>query len=91
MEKTEILALLGQLPGYKWDGESDYVDEPISDPFGSGAECWRYTVMDEGDICVQKICDGKEMGKPKVGFLRQFLWNKLPLKNVCEIYSQQYN
>ena len=39
MEKTEILALLGQLPGYEWNRESDYVEEPISDPFGSGAEC----------------------------------------------------
>lgn len=91
MEKTEILALLGQLPGYEWNRESDYVEEPISDPFGSGTECWRYTVIDEGNICVQKMCDGQKMGKPKVGSLRQLLWNKLPLKNVCEIYSQQYN
>lgn len=91
MEKSDILALLGQLPGYEWNCESDYVKEPISDPFGSCAECWRYTIMDEGNICVQKMCDGQEMGKPKVGSLRQFLWNKLPLKNICEIYSQQYN
>lgn len=91
MEKGDILALLGQLPGYKWNCESDYVEEPISDPFGSGSECWRYTVIDEGNICVQKLCDGQEMGIPKVGSLRQLLWNKLPLKNVCEIYSQQYN
>ena len=91
MEKGDILALLGQLPGYKWNCESDYVEEPISDPFGSGSECWHYTVIDEGNICVQKLCDGQELGIPKVGSLRQLLWNKLPLKNVCEIYSQQYN
>ena len=90
MEKNDILVLLGQLPGYEWNCKSDYVEESISDPFGSSAECWRYTVMDEGNICVQKMCDGQEMGKPKVGSLRQLLWNKLPLKNVCNIYSRKY-
>lgn len=91
MEKSDILALLKQLPGHKWNHDNDYVEESISHPFGSGAECWRYTVVDEGNICVIKICAGQYLGEPQFGSLRQLLWNKLPLKNVCEIYSQQYN
>ena len=91
MEKSDILALLEQLPGHEWNHENDYVEESINNPFDSGVECWHYTVMDEGNICVQKMCDGQYLGEPQFGSLRQLLWNKLPLKNVCEIYSQQYN
>ena len=90
MDKTEILELLAELPGFERRPDSDFVEEAIINPFEASEECWRYTVTDEGGISVQKICAGQPVGEAMYGEFRQLLWNKLRLDKVCAAYLNQY-
>ena len=90
MDKAETLELLAELPGLERSPNSDFVVEPIIDPFGMSEECWRYAVTDVGVISVQKICAGQPVGEAVCGEFRQLLWNKLRLDKVCAVYLNQY-
>lgn len=86
MTNTEITIILEEVLRCKRSIEGDWIDEYINKPFGGGKDIWRYTV--DGDkIVVTNLTDNESV----CGSFKQFLWDRLRLDSVCDIYKQQYD
>lgn len=85
MTNDEMLTILEDVLQFKRSAEGDWIDEYINRPFGGSKDIWRYTV-DEDKIVVTNLADKESV----CGSFKQFLWDKLRLDSVCEIYKQQY-
>lgn len=86
MTSTEIMIILEEVLRCKKSQEGDWIDERINKPFGDSKDIWRYTV--DGDKVVATNLTDKES---ICGSFKQFLWDKLRLDSVCDIYKQQYD
>ena len=85
MTSSEIFPILEDVLRCKRSTEGDWIDECIYKPFGGSKDIWRYTV--DGDKIVASNLTNKESG---FGSFKQFLWNRLRLDSVCDVYKQQY-
>lgn len=86
MTSDEMMAILEDVLQFKKNAEGDWIDEYINGPFGGSKDIWRYTV--DGDkIVVTNLADKESVCGP----FRQFLWDRLRLDAVCDIYKQQYD
>lgn len=86
MTSTEIMIILEEVLRCKRSAEGDWIDEYINKPFGGSKDIWRYTV-DGNKIVVTNLTDHESV----CGSFKQFLWDRLRLDSVCNIYSQQYD
>ncbi len=85
MTSSEILPILEDMLRCKRSAEGDWIDECIYKPFGGSKDIWRYTVDED------KIIVTNQTNKESVfGSFKQFLWNRLRLDSVCDVYKQQY-
>lgn len=86
MISDEMMPILEDVLQCKRSAEGDWVDEYINKPFGGSKDIWRYTV--DGDkVVVTNLTDKESV----CGSFKQFLWDKLRLDSVCDIYKQQYD
>lgn len=86
MTNDEIMTILEDVLQFKRSAEGDWIDEYINKPFGGSKDIWRYTV-DEDKVVVTNLTDKESVR----GSFKQFLWDKLRLDSVCDIYKQQYD
>lgn len=86
MTSNEMMAILEDVLQFKRSAEDDWIDEYINKPFGGNKDIWRYTV--DGDkVVVTNLTNHESV----CGSFKQFLWNRLRLDSVCDIYRQQYD
>lgn len=86
MTNDEMMTILEDVLQFKRSAEGNWIDEYINKPFGGNKEIWRYTV-DGGKVVVTNLADKESV----CGSFKQFLWDKLRLDSVCEVYKQQYD
>ncbi len=86
MTSSEILTILEDVLRCQRSAEGNWIDEYIKKPFGGNKDIWRYTV--DGDKIVVTNLTNKESDS---GSFNKFLWNRLRLDLVCNIYKQQYD
>lgn len=87
MTNSDILTILEDVLRCKRSAEGDWIDEYINKPFGDNRDIWRYSV-DGNKITAANLTN--EKSDSVSGSLKQFLWDRLRLGSVCEIYKQQY-
>lgn len=86
MTNDEMMTILEDVLQFKRSAEGDWIDECINKPFGGNKDIWRYTV--DGDkVIVTNLTDHESV----CGSFKQFLWDRLRLDSVCNIYRQQYD
>ena len=85
MTSNEILTILEDVLRCKKSAQGDWIDEYIKKPFSGNKDIWRYTV-DRDKIVVTNLAN-KESG---FGSFKQFLWDRLRLDLVSDIYKKQY-
>ena len=86
MTSNEMMEILEDVLQFKRSAEGDWIDEYINKPFGGSKDIWRYTV--DGDkVVVTNLIDHESV----CGSFKQFLWDRLRLDSVCDIYRQQYD
>lgn len=86
MTNDEMMTILEDVLQFKRSAEDDWIDVYINKPFGGSKDIWRYTV-DEDKVVVTNLADQESV----CGSFKQFLWEKLRLDSVCDIYKQQYD
>ena len=89
LNRADTINLLRKITKDQSDN-SDYVEDPIVSPFGMNKERWRYTVLENGDISVQRFRGETKDGQSEIVSLRQFIWNRLNLDHVCKTYLAYY-
>lgn len=86
MTSNEMMAILEDVLQFKRSAEGNWIDEYINKPFGGNKDIWRYKV--DGDkVVVTNLTDHESVS----GSFKQFLWDRLRLDSVCNIYRQQYD
>lgn len=96
MNKQEIIEILKEvlvmgtdtLPIVQEGGE--FLDVLASDPFDDDEKYYRYHVIDEKKICVEKLEKGQVSGKCVNKTLWEIIWKNCKLERVCSIYGKQY-
>lgn len=86
MTNDEMMTILEDVLQFKRSAEDDWIDVYINKPFGGSKDIWRYTI-DEDKVVVTNLADQESV----CGSFKQFLWEKLRLDSVCDIYKQQYD
>ena len=89
INRADTINLLRKITKYE-ERNTDYVEDPIVSPFGMNKERWRYTVLENGDISVQRFRGKTEDGQSEIVSLRQFIWNRLNIDYICQIYERDY-
>lgn len=93
MNKEETIEILSGLLRYEAvkDDNNYYVDVPIEDLMDDDSICfYRYTVMEDGDIQVEKRKNSHICGSAVKKSLRQIIWKICKLNQVCSLYKKNY-
>ena len=68
----------------------EFLDVLASDPFDDDEKYYRYHVIDEKKICVEKLEKGQVSGKCVNKTLWEIIWKNCKLERVCSIYGKQF-